>query len=90
MTFFYNTIWWIVVAAAMVFATLHSLLKSLRIFSLLLIATLWLVSVISMAMISGTFAALIGGGISLLWGLLLMLASLLFSGVRQMANKRYG
>ncbi len=87
--FFSNTTWWITLAVAMAVATFPSLLKSLRMFLLLLIALLWLVAVIAMGVTAGLVAALVGGGISLLWGLLLMLVSLIFSGVRQMANRRY-
>jgi heme A synthase len=88
--FLSNTTWWVTLAVAMAFATLPSLLKSLRLFLLLLIALLWLASLIFMAVIAGFFAALAGGAISLLWALLLLLISLIFSGVQQMANKRYG
>ncbi len=77
-------------AVAMGAASLPALLKSVRRLPILLIFALWLAAVISMAVSAGILAALAGGGISLLWGLLLMLASLLFSGVQQMAKKRYG
>lgn len=90
MTFFFNSSWWITVAAAMALASIPSLLKSLRILPILLILGLWLAAVIFMAVQAGTVAALAGGAISLLWGALLMLLSLLFTGVRQMAKKRYG
>ncbi|MEI7748607.1 MAG: hypothetical protein WCI81_05990 [Chlorobiaceae bacterium] len=90
MTFLSNTTWWITFAAAMVSATLPAFMKSLRRLPLLLIIAVWLAAVISIAITSGVLPAVAGGGISLLWGLLLMLASLLFSGVRQMAKKRYG
>lgn len=90
MTFLSNTTWWITFAAAMVSATLPAFMKSLRRLPMLLLLVLWLAAVISIAITSGVLPAVAGGGISLLWGLLLMLASLLFSGVRQMAKKRYG
>ena len=90
MTFLSNTTWWITFAAAMAAATLPALQQSLRLLPVILILLLWLAAVISMAMTAGILPAFTGGGISLLWGLLLMLASLLFSGVRQMAKKRYG
>ncbi len=77
-------------AVTMGAASLPALLKSVRLLPMLLILALWLAAVISMAVSAGILAALAGGGISLLWGLLLMLASLLFSGVQQMAKKRYG
>ncbi len=90
MTFLSNTNWWITLALAMAAATLPSLLKSLRLLFILPILALWFAAVISMAVKTGILAALTGGVISLLWGILLMLTSLLFSGVRQMAKKRYG
>ena len=90
MTFFSNNSWWITMGVAMAVATLPALLKSLRLLPMLLIAVLWLAAVTSMAMTAGILPAMAGGGISLLWGFLLMLLSLLFSGVRQMAKKRYG
>ena len=90
MTFLSNTTWWITFAIAMAAATLPALLKSMRLLPMLLILALWLAAVTSIAMTSGVLPALAGGGISLLWGFLLMLASLLLSGVRQMAKKRYG
>ena len=90
LSFFSNTSYWITFAAAMVAATLPALLKSLRLLPMLLILFFWLASIISMALTADILPALAGGGISLLWGLLLMLTSLLFSGVRQMAKKRYG
>jgi hypothetical protein len=88
--FLSNTTWWIILAVAMVVTTLPSLLKSLRIVPLLLIIALWFSALFSMLLISNIWAALAGAAISLFWGLLLMVASLIFSGVRQMANKRYG
>jgi len=90
MHFISDTTWWITVSVAMAATTLPTFLKSLRLFPLLLIAVLWLAAVISMAMTAGILPALAGTSISLLWGLLLMLVSLLFSGLRQMAKKRYG
>ncbi|TLU53583.1 MAG: hypothetical protein FDX02_06990 [Chlorobium sp.] len=89
MPFLSDTTWWITLAVAMAVATLPSLLKSLRMFLLLLIALLWLAAVIAMGVSAGFVAALAGGGVSLLWGLLLTLASLISSGVQQMANRRY-
>ena len=77
-------------AVAMAVTTLPSLLKSLRPVPLLLIAVLWIVVVISMFLTANIWAACAGAVISLLWGLLVMVLSLIFSGVRQMANKRYG
>ena len=89
-TFFSDNSGWIAMAVAMAATTLPALLKSLRLLPLLLIIAVWLAAVISIAITSGVLPAVAGGGISLLWCLLLMLASLLFSGVRQMAKKRYG
>lgn len=90
MSLFSNTTWWITMAVAMAAASLPALLKSLRRLPMLLIFALWLAALIFMAVNAGIFTALASGGFSLLWGFLLMLASLLFSGIRQMANKRYG
>lgn len=90
MHFISDTTWWITVSVAMAATTLPTFLKSLRLFPLLLIAVLWLAAVISMATTADILPALAGASISLLWGLLLMLVSLLFSGLEQMAKKRYG
>jgi len=88
--FFSNTTWWITLAVAMVVATFPSFLKSLRMVPLLLIAVLWIAAVISMFLTANIWAACAGAVISLLWGLLVMVLSLIFSGVRRMANQRYG
>ncbi len=88
--FLSNTTWWITLAVAIVVATLPSLLKSLRMFSLLLIIVLWFSAVFIMFLTANIWAALAGAVISLLWGLLFMVLSLIFSGVRRMANQRYG
>ncbi len=90
MTFLSNTTWWLTLALATAAATLPLLLKSLRMLFILPILALWFAAVISMGVKTGILAAFIGGVISLLWGFLLMMTSLLFSGVRQMAKKRYG
>ena len=89
-TFLSNTTWWVILAGAMAAATLPSLLKSLGMFSLLLIILLWFSAVFGMYVTANIPAALAGAAISLFWGALLMVASLIFSGLRQMANKRYG
>ena len=89
-TFLSNSSWWITVALAMVVASIPSVLKPLRMVPLLLIVVFWLVPIINIAVAVGILAALAGGSISLFWGFLLMLISLLFSGVRDMAKKRYG
>lgn len=88
--FFSNTTWWITLAVAMAVATLPSLLKSFRMFSLLLIIVLWFSAVFIMFLTANIWAACAGAVISLLWGLLFMVLSLIFSGVRRMANQRYG
>ena len=88
--FLSNITWWITLAVVMAVATLPSLLKSLRIFSLLLIIVLWFSAVFIMFLTANIWAALAGAVISLLWGLLFMVLSLIFSGVRRMANQRYG
>jgi hypothetical protein len=89
-SFFSNTTWWMMLAVAMAVATFPALLKSLRMVPLLLIAVLWIAVVISMFLTANIWATLAGAVISLLWGLLLMVLSLIFSGVRRMANQRYG
>jgi len=87
--FFSNITWWIMLTVVMAVATLPSLLKSFRMVPLLLIMTLWLAVIVSLFLTINIWAAFAGGTISLLWGLLIMVLSLIFSGVRQMANKRY-
>ncbi len=89
MTFLYDTSWWISAATALAAASTPAFLKPLKAFYLLLASALWTAAVIRIALMQGTLAALAGGGVSLLWGMLLMLLSLLFSGLRQMANRRY-
>lgn len=89
MTFLYDTAWWISAATALAAASMPAFLKPLKAFYLLLLCTLWAASVIRMGMMQGAIAAFTGGGVSLLWGMLLMLFSLLFTGLRQMANQRY-
>ncbi|NTV04965.1 MAG: hypothetical protein HGA59_00415 [Chlorobiaceae bacterium] len=90
MTFLYDTTWWISAATAIAAASIPAFLKRLNVFSLLGVFAVWTAAVIRIVLIQGTLAAFTAGGLSLLWGLLLMLCSLLFSGLRQMANKRYG
>jgi hypothetical protein len=90
MTFLYDTTWWISAATALAAASIPAFLKPLRALYLLLVSALWTAAVIRIILIQGTFAAFTAGSLSLLWGLLLMICSLLFSGLRQMANKRYG
>ena len=89
MTFLYDIAWWISTATALVAASIPAFLKPLKAFYLLLASALWTAAVIRIALMQGALAALAGGGVSLLWGMLLMLLSLLFSGLRQMANRRY-
>ena len=89
MTFLYDTTWWISAATALAAASIPAFLKPLKTLYLLLACTLWATAVIRMGVMQGALAAVTGGGVSLLWGMLLMLLSLLFFGVQQMANKRY-
>jgi len=88
-TFLYNTDWWISAATALAAASIPAFLKPVKAFHLLLATALWTAAVLRIVLIQGALAAFTGGGVSLLWGVLLMLLSLLFSGVRQMANQRY-
>lgn len=90
MAFLSNNFWWIAVVAAMAVTSLPSFLRSLSKFSIMLMALVWLVDIVAISVAAGILPALAGAGISLLWGLFLMLISLLFSGIRQMANRRYG
>ncbi len=90
MNFISDTAWWITAAIAIAATSIPSLLKPLKILPMLLVLAVWIAAVTRMAMIAGPLAALAGGGISLLWGLFLMLFTLLFSGVKLMAKKRYG
>ena len=89
MIFMYDIAWWISAATALAAASIPAFLKPLKALYLLLALALWSAAVIRIALMQGALAAIAGGGVSLLWGLLLMLFSLLFSGVRQMANRRY-
>ena len=85
----FSTEWWITVAVAMAVATVPSFLKKLRMLPLLLTALCWLGVVIRIGLTQSLLAAAVGAGVSLLWGLLCMAASLISSGLRQMANRRY-
>lgn len=89
MTFFFDTNWWISAATALAATSIPAFLKPVRAIHLLLATALWAAAVLRIVLLQGALAAFTGGGVSLLWGLLLMLLSLLFSGVRQMANQRY-
>ena len=89
MHFLYNTDWWINAAAALAAASIPAFLKPVKAFHLLLATALWAAAVLRIAVIQGALAAFTGGGITLLWGILLMLFSLLFTGLRRMANQRY-
>ena len=89
MAFLYDTTWWITAATALAAASIPAFLKQLKAFHLLLASALWTAAVVRIILIQGTLAAVTAGGLSLFWGLLLMLFSLLFAGLRQMANKRY-
>ncbi len=89
MSFLYNTDWWISAATALAATSIPAFLKPVRVVHLLLATALWMAAILRIVLIEGALAAVTGGGVSLLWGLLLMLLSLLFSGLRQMANQRY-
>ncbi len=89
MPFLYDTDWWISAATALTVTSIPAFLKPVRAFHLLLVAALWTAAVLRIVLIQGALAAFTAGGFSLIWGMLLMLFSLLFSGVQQMANKRY-
>jgi hypothetical protein len=89
LSFLYDITWWITTAAALAAASIPAFLKPLKLFYLLLVCALWTIAVIRIVLIQGILAAFASGGLSLLWGFLLMLFTLLFSGLRQMSNKRY-
>ena len=89
MTFLYNTDWWISAATALAATSIPAFLKAVKAFHLLLATAVWAAAVLRIVLMQGVLAAVTGGGVSLLWGTLLMLLSLLFSGVRRMANQRY-
>jgi len=75
---------------AITLATIPSFIKPMRLVYLLLIIALWLATIAWLALSVDVVAALIGAGISLLWGALFFLAIILLTGVKQMAKKRYG
>ena len=89
MTALFNSEWLITVAVAMAVASIPSFLKKMRMLPRLFILLCWFGVVIRIAVTGSLLAAAIGSGVSLLWGLLCMMASLIYSGLRQMANRRY-
>ncbi len=80
----------IILVVAIILATIPSFIKPMRLVYLLLIVALWLAAIVWLALSVNAVAALIGAGISLLWGALFFLAIILLTGVKLMAKKRYG
>ncbi len=90
MAFLTDISFWITVVVAITLATIPSFIKPMRLAVLLPIIVLWVATIVWLALSVSVVAALIGAGMSLLWGALFFLAIILLTGVKQMAKKRYG
>ncbi len=90
MHFFLEPLWWVLFAFSAAFLSVAALMKPVRITALVLIVLAWGVSVGVTGLTSGIPAALADALLSLVCGVLLLLVSILFSGVKLMAKKRYG
>ncbi|NTW83747.1 MAG: hypothetical protein HGB36_10345 [Chlorobiaceae bacterium] len=90
MHFFLEPLWWLLFAFSTTVLSVAALMKPIRITPLVLILLAWGVSVVVTGMTWGIPGALADALLSLVCGLLLLLLSILFSGVKLMAKKRYG
>ncbi|NTV98554.1 MAG: hypothetical protein HGA70_05265 [Chlorobiaceae bacterium] len=90
MTFFLDIAWWFIVAAATAATSALALMKPSKPLLILAAVVAWTVSVAWTGMLLGALAALAAAAFSLVWGVILFLLTLLLSGVRMMAKKRYG
>jgi hypothetical protein len=87
--FYLSLYWWILLLSACAAASVPAMLKQFRPLLLLPSAIIWIAATVTMSLMYTPAAAMTGGGISLLWGLFLLLLSLFFSGLKEMAKKRY-
>jgi hypothetical protein len=90
MAFFLDTAWWLTFAAALAASTLAALMKPPKSLWLLSACAAWTASIVRIALLWGAIASIAAATLSMLWGCLLFLLTLLFSGVKLMAKKRYG
>lgn len=90
MHFFLEPVWWAMFAFSAAVLSVAALMKPIGIATLFLLLLLWIVSVVVTGMTWGLTGALADALLSLVTGVLLLLLSILFSGVKLMAKKRYG
>ncbi|NTW56104.1 MAG: hypothetical protein HGB20_03560 [Chlorobiaceae bacterium] len=90
MDFLLDSAWWVTLAAVLAASSAAALARPLKSARCILACLAWTALLAWTAMTQGTVAALASLTLSLLWACLLFLLTLLFSGVKLMAKKRYG
>ena len=90
MDFLLDSAWWVTFAAILAASSAAALARPLKSARCILACLAWTALLAWTAMMWGILSALASAALSLLWAGLLFLLTLLFSGVKLMAKKRYG
>ncbi|MCF8382702.1 MAG: hypothetical protein K9G39_03760 [Chlorobium sp.] len=88
-SFFFDTIWWLLLTAALIAAAIPSLIRPFRALPVFFSALFWFVAIAFVWTRHDTPAALAAAMLSLAGGITVFLLAIFFSGLRLMTKKRY-
>jgi len=89
MTILHEPAYWLLTAGCLSVASIPALMRSIGKMRISAIAALWLALCATTFWRFGAMPALATTLISGLWGVVLLIASLIFSGIKSMPNKRF-
>lgn len=89
MSLMHEPVFWILTAACMAISSIPSMMRTIRKMRIILIAMLWLGICGATYMLFGALPAIISAVASVVWGTLLLIASLILSGLKSMPNNRF-
>ena len=89
MTLLHEPAYWLLSAGCLCVASIPALMRSIGKMRLIAIVALWLALCAATLWRFGAMPALWATLLSGLWGLLLLIASLIFSGIKSMPNQRF-
>ncbi|MBF0586599.1 hypothetical protein INT08_09335 [Prosthecochloris sp. N3] len=87
--YLFETLWWVMTAAACILAIIPALVRKISILLLPLIVGVWAGLLYLVSRSFGSDALWASLGASLLIGIMTLVLSLLFSGITSMLNNRY-
>jgi uncharacterized membrane-anchored protein len=89
MSFLHEPAFWLLAAAAFAISSIPSMMRSIGKKRIASIVLLWVTACSATCLLFGTLPAILSAIASLVWGAMLLAASLIRSGVKSMPNNRF-